>query len=550
MVSAGAAAHSDHGLDLVETLKDMANGLTDQYRIKDEEKIRNLAEALGLEGAAEAELKELTKLLADRCLEEWGRQEGEFSYLKQAPKETYEKWTRLRVKPRGINREAVEIMHRTHMGVDQDYENLLFQGVRCALADGWSSSMIVTDLQDALFGRPKPGKASLSLGTLSKTKINVVVHGQYSQLAEKILEAAAFPEFEELAKSKGAQGYQITGLCATANELQSRHGLPAAGDYLQQELLVVTGAVEVLVVDAQCAMEALRRLCDCYHTKLLTTIDKARFDSGENARHLAVIDSNVLDKAKEILKIAADNFSRRSEVNLPESESEIECGHSVESLAKAVGSNGSGLLTPLAAKIAQGAIKGVVGVLGCNNVRVTPGPSGNEAHVDLVKALIADDILVLTTGCSAMACGRAGLLSSEAISQAGQKLADFCRENALPPVLHMGSCIDNSRILKVMSELAKSGKIGTLESIPAAVAAPGWTTEQIVSTCFYFAASGINVVMGVPMPVQGVPHIDKYLSEDFGVKYGGAMIYEPDPLKAAALIGGDLSKKRSALGLA
>ncbi|MDR2422907.1 MAG: anaerobic carbon-monoxide dehydrogenase catalytic subunit [Deltaproteobacteria bacterium] len=550
MISAGAAAHSDHGLDLVEVFKDLAEGATADFQIKSEAKLRSMAEKLGVPEGESLEIKELAKHVADACLGEWGRQHGELSYLSLAPKDAYDRWTELGVKPRGVNREAVEIMHRTHMGVDQDYENIIFQGMRCALSDGWTSSMVVADLQDILFGPPTPQMANLNLGSLSADKVNVVVHGQYPHLAEKILEAANKPELIEYAKKQGAEGFAVTGLCATAEELQGRHGGGGAGDYLQQELAVVTGAVEALVVDAQCAMEALGRLCDCYHTKLVTTLAKAQIESGENVANLAIKDSEAGAEAERILKMAADNFKKRGEVNIPAEREEMEVGHTLESIGKALGANGQGPGGALAEAIQKGRIKGVAAILGCNNVRVKPGASGQDPHVDLARALIADNVLVLTTGCSAMALGRDGLLSKEAASKAGKTLAAFCQDTGLPPVLHFGSCVDNARILTALSEAAKSGLVGGLTGLPAAVAAPGWTTEQIVTTCFYFVASGLKVVLGVTLPVQGVPFIDKYLNEGLAAKYGGSIFFEPDPMAAANLIGETLSQKRAALGLA
>ncbi|MDR1677074.1 MAG: anaerobic carbon-monoxide dehydrogenase catalytic subunit [Deltaproteobacteria bacterium] len=549
MISAGSAAHSDHGLDLVETLLDYGNGLTTEYQIKDPDKLKTMAKNLGLKDYDGLEVKALAKMVAEKCLKEWGGQHGELEYLKLAPKDTYQRWTQMGVKPRGINREAVEIMHRTHMGVDQDYQNLLFQGVRCAISDGWSSSIMATEIQDILFGPPNPQSSTINLGTLSKTEVNIVVHGQYPLLAEKLIEAAREPDMVAYAKSKGAEGFKISGLCATAIEIQERHGLSGAGDYLQQELAVVTGAVEVMAVDAQCALEALSRICECYHTKLLTTMAKAKFDPSKNITHLKVTDVNVTEKAKEILKLAADNFKNRKEVNIPDGQSSILAGYSPESLGRILKANGSGPLAPLASAIADGQIKGVAGILGCNNVRTVPGASGEDPHVDLARSLIKDDVLVLTTGCAAMACGRAGLLTLEAAEGAGPKLQSFCKNTGLPPVIHLGSCVDNSRMLLVLSELAKSDLLGGMTQIPAVVAAPGWTTEQIVAVCFYFAASGIDVVLGVTLPIQGLPMLNGFLEVNFAQKYGGSLRYQPDPILAAQSISELLTSKRSALGL-
>jgi carbon-monoxide dehydrogenase catalytic subunit len=550
MVSAGSSAHADHGLALAETLLNLSQDEATEFKIKDENKLREIGRKLGVEAPEGTPVNELAGLVAKKSFAEFGKQHGELNYLKEAPQGTYDRWTKLGVKPRGVNREAVEIMHRTHMGVDQDYENLLFQGVRCALADGWASSSFSTDLQDAFFGTPVPGPADLSLGTLSRTNVNIVAAGNFPQVAEKLIELSKLPEMEALAKAAGAAGFKITGVCATANEITERHGIAGVADYLQQELAVITGAVEALVVDAQCAMEALSKLCDCYHTKLYTTSRTAKIDSGTNKKHLKITDSNINESATEILKEAAENFKKRGSVSIPEGVSVIEAGYSVEALGKALKSNGSGPLSPLASHIAKGTVKGVAGLLGCNNVRVAPGPSGNDPHVDLAKELIRDDVLVLTTGCAAMALGRAGLISKDAAKEAGPNLKKFCEETGLPPVIHLGSCVDNSRILHLLSGLVKTGSLGKeMAELPAVVAIPGWTSEQIVSVAFCFVASGIDVFLGYNLPINGVPTVMKYLSESFEEKYGGSFITDPDPLSQAQKIGKAIGDKRSSLGL-
>ncbi|MDR1081877.1 MAG: anaerobic carbon-monoxide dehydrogenase catalytic subunit [Deltaproteobacteria bacterium] len=549
MISAGASAHADHGLELLEILADFGDGNAPDYKIRDEDKLREIAAKLHVLDAP-SDTAGLAKAVAEKALAEFGRQHGELAYLKEAPGDVYERWTVRGVKPRGVNREAVEIMHRTHMGVDQDYENLLFQGVRCALADGWAASSIATDVQDAFFGQPVPKSSEINLGTLAADAVNVVVNGNYPQVAEKLAELAATQEMKDLAKAAGAAGgFNVTGACSTASELAERHGIPGSADYLQQELAVVTGAVEALVVDSQCAMEALSLLCDCYHTKLVTTSPAARIDSGK-AEAMAVGSANVGEKAREILKLAADNYKNRGKTSIPDQKDAIMAGYSVAALGKALKSNGKGPLAPLAEALAKGQIKGVVGLLGCNNVRVAPGASGLDPHVEIAQELIKNDILIFTTGCTAMALGRAGLMNSGSAAKAGPALAKFCKTTGLPPVIHLGSCVDNSRLLHVLAGLAKAGPLGSdIKQLPAAIAIPGWTNEQIVSSAFYFAASGVDVFLGFTLPIQGVPTVVRYFEETFAERYGGRLTHEADPAVQAAKISEHVAGKRKALSL-
>ncbi|MGL4208723.1 MAG: anaerobic carbon-monoxide dehydrogenase catalytic subunit, partial [Candidatus Adiutrix sp.] len=363
------------------------------------------------------------KEVADLAVDEWGKQRGELTYLKRAPQATYDRWTKTGVKPRGIDREIVEILHRTHMGVDQDYKNLLKQGARCSLGNGWGGSMIATDLQDIMFGTPYPNNGMINLGVLSHSKVNIIVHGHDPLLSEMIVAAVQTTEMIDYAKAQGAEGYVVAGMCCTANEILVRHGMPIAGDYLQQELAVITGAIEAMVVDVQCVMENLANVSACYHTKFVTTMPIAKCASGANTVHIEFEEHHALDKAKEIVRLAADNYKNRGEVNIPSDTSKMVVGFSTEAIKYHLGGTFRGSFVPLNDNIINGRIRGVVGVVGCNNARA----EHDTVHVALIKELIRNDVIVLTTGCSAMACGKAGLLTPEAAAiYAGPGLAEVC----------------------------------------------------------------------------------------------------------------------------
>ncbi|MCB2193433.1 MAG: carbon monoxide dehydrogenase, partial [Deltaproteobacteria bacterium] len=280
MVAAGAAAHSDHGRGVAEVFLAAARKETEDYGIQDVEKLLEVAvdfdvpTTVMVEGEdgekveQERDIYQIAEEVGVKALGEWGKQEGEIYYAKRAPEARYELWKELDVVPRGIDREIVEIMHRTHMGVDQDYRNIIKQCSRAALGDGWAGSMIATDLQDIMFGTPYPSQGEINLGVLKADEVNIIVHGHEPLLSEMIVVAAQDPEMLEYAKSKGAHGITLAGMCCTANEILMRHGLPIAGNYLQQELAIVTGAVDAMVVDVQCIMENIANVADCYHTKV------------------------------------------------------------------------------------------------------------------------------------------------------------------------------------------------------------------------------------------------------------------------------------------
>jgi len=403
MVAGGAAAHSDHGRGVAELFLAVAKGEAPGYEIKDEQKLLQLALDWGVK-IGDRSNEEIAVDIGEIALAEFGKQEGEVLFLKRAPLKRQELWRKQGASPRGIDREIVEVMHRTHIGVDQDYRSLLRQGVRASLGDGWGGSMIATELQDILFGTPAPVLGKINLGVLKRDEVNLIIHGHEPLLSEMIVVAAQEPEMVALAKAKGAEGINLAGMCCTANEILMRHGIPLAGNFLQQELAIVTGAVDAMVVDIQCIMQSLTSVAECYHTKVITTSPKAHIPG---AVHIEFDEHNALESARAIVKTAIENFpNRRENVDIPEEQTDLIAGFSHETINYLLGGIYRASYRPLNDNIINGRIRGVAGVVGCNNARV----KHNENHVAMVKELIKNDVLVLQTGCSAIASAEAELM--------------------------------------------------------------------------------------------------------------------------------------------
>ena len=544
MIAGGAAAHSDHGRGVAELFLAVAKGNAPGYEIKDEQKLLQLALDWGIE-IGDRSNSEIAINIGETALAEFGRQEGELITLRKAPLKRQELWRQQGVAPRGIDREIVEIMHRTHIGVDQDYKNLLKQGVRASIGDGWGGSMIATELQDILFGTPAPVLGRANLGVLEKDEVNLIIHGHDPLLSEMIVAIAQEPEIVELAKSKGANGINIAGMCCTANEILMRHGVPIAGNFLQQELAIVTGAVDAMVVDVQCIMQSITTVAECYHTKIITTSPKAKIPG---ATHMEFDEHNAMESARAIVKTAIENFTNRNEnINIPKEQCDQIAGFSHETINYLLGGLFRASYRPLNDNIINGRIRGLAGVVGCNNARV----KHNEAHVTMVKELIKNDVLVLTTGCNAIACAEAGLMVPEAAAKyAGEGLASVCETVGIPPVLHMGSCVDNSRILIAATAMVKDGGLGDdISDLPVAGAAPEWMSEKAISIGQYFVGSGVFTVFGVNWPTLGSDEVTRFLFKDFEEMYGGMWAFEPDPIKAAHIMIEHIDKKRKALGI-
>ncbi|MBM4275020.1 MAG: anaerobic carbon-monoxide dehydrogenase catalytic subunit [Deltaproteobacteria bacterium] len=537
MVAAGAASHSDHGRDLVETLLAVAEGKAPGYQITDLAKLDRIAGEFGV--AADLPPQAKAKELALALMEEFGIKKGYLGFTRRLPAARLEKWRKLGIEPRGIDWEISEMLHRTHMGVDNDAVNLLLQALRAGLSDGWGGSMIATEVSDILFGTPKPTASQVNLGVLKPDEVNIILHGHNPLVSEMVVRAAQDPQLVGRAQELGAKGINLAGLCCTGNEVLMRKGIPMAGNHLLQELAILTGAVEAMVVDYQCIMPSLGDLASCYHTLFFTTSGKAKFPK---AAPLTFTPETGEALGRQIVAQAVENFARRQQVRvfIPVAPVAQVTGFSVEVIQEALG----GTWEPLLDAIKAGHIRGAAGVVGCNNPRVVQ----DYGHTNLTQKLIAADILVLDTGCAAVAHAKAGLKVPEAADQAGPGLQAVCQALKIPPVLHMGSCVDNTRIVNLAAILANALGVD-LDLLPVAAAAPEWYSEKAAAIACYAVASGVFTVLGVAPPVLGSKTVTDVLLNGIEAHLGAKFAVEPDPFKAAKLIINHVEGKRRGLGL-
>jgi carbon-monoxide dehydrogenase catalytic subunit len=523
-ISAGGAAHSDHGRDMAFTLKAVANGEAEGYFIKDVAKLRNVAARydIPIEGRAP---EEIANDLADLYISQFGQQKGEIVPVSNAPEKRQEIWREQGVIPRGIDREVVEALHRTHIGDDQDPEHLLNHAVRTSLADGWGGSMIATDVSDILFGTPAPLLGQANLGVLKDDMVNVVVHGHEPTLSEMIVAASQDPEIIEYAKAAGAEGISLSGICCTANEILMRQGIPAAGNFLHQELAILTGSVEAMVVDVQCIMQALVDLASNFHTKVITTSPKVKI---KGSTHIEFNEHHALSIAKDILREAIDNYQNRGSTHIPQVKEDLVPGFSHEYINYMLGGSYRASFRPLNDAIMSGRVRGVAAIVGCNN----PRSSQDYLHTKVTKELLEKDVLVVETGCGAIASAKLGLLLGEAgLDQVGPGLREVC-------------------------EAVEGGLGDDIDQIPAVGLAPEWMSEKALAIGTYCVASGAYVIFGGASPVSGMPDrvadsdiISHYISEGWEEIYGGKLEFISDPDEMIAKTLEHIDKKRAALGL-
>lgn len=543
-VAVGASAHADHGRSLAEALLAYSEGRLPELSIADEGKLRRLASLLDLDAGGLSD-RELAGAVASAVLGEFGRQQGDLKTIAFAPAKRRALWTSLGLAPRGIDREAVETMHRTHAGTDQSPEHLLDQSIRTALADGWGGSLIATELADALFGTPRAVRSRTDLGVLDPSAVNVVVHGHEPLLPEMLAIAAADQELEAKARDAGASGINLSGICCTANEALMRRGIPSIGGATRQEEALLAGAVDVMAVDVQCIFQSLAEIAKRVGTALVTTSPKARM---EGAHHIP-LGERPLDAAKVIVAIAVERFKERrlrgaASVERIGKSTDMVGGFSLECIESILGGRFLASLRPLNDAVIAGYVRGIAAVVGCSNPRVAPG------EFSIARELIRNNVLVVQTGCTALDSARRGLMWMDEIESAGPLLREICRHLGIPPVLHMGSCVDNSRILAALSKMVLEGGLGDdISDLPIVGLAPEWMSEKALAIGAYFAASGVPVFFGYRSPVAASEPIGEIMNSGWARKLGGSLEFEPDSRLMVKKAMEKIDERRELLGI-
>ena len=544
----GSATHSDHGREIMHTLYQTREG--GNYQVKDPDKLIRIAKEWGVETEGK-DIYDLAHEMAEIGLLEYGKPFGVQRFLKRAPEHTQELWSKAGIEPRAIDREVSQSLHMTHMGCSSMPEALIRQSLRAGLSDGWGGSMMGTEFSDVMFGTPKPIDTTANIGVMEKDNVNIIVHGHDPSLSEMIVFYANDPEMIAYAKENGAKGITVAGVCCTSNEVTMRHGIPMAGNFLNQENVVLTGACEAIVVDVQCIFPALGPLSKCFHTKFITTSPIARIPDSDFIEFHA---ESAGENAKNIVKTAIENFkNRRPElVNIPELKTKARVGYSLEAIKKELDGvcnshvDTYGTTKPLIDCVKAGVLRGAVAMVGCNNPKVRP----DTAHIELMKKLLKNDIIVILSGCSAQAAAKAGLMDPDAKEYCGEGLKRVCELVGIPPVLHMGSCVDISRMMLLASDIAKDWGIN-ISQIPLCGCAPEWMSEKAVSIGNYVVATGIDTYLGVDPYTKGSSEVVELLQGEHGVKdwVEARFIVDTDIESLGDKMIAGIEAKRAALGI-
>lgn len=538
MILTGCASHAEHGNHIAHALLELAEGHAPDYSIKDPDKLRRICKKVGIETEGKDDMT-LAKELAEAALEDMGRlkEMGESKWIKAfSVPQRVEKYRACNVMPHGIHATISDLVTQAHVGMDNDPVNLVFSAIRVALADV-AGEHIATDLSDIIFGTPKPCVTEANMGALDPEKVNFVLHGHNPLLSEIIVQASK--EMEEEAKAAGAKGINLVGICCTGNEVLMRQGVPLLTSYSSQELAICTGACDAMIVDVQCIMPNIQSVAECYHTKIITTSDIVKIPG---AYHFDYRVETAMATAKECIRLAIDAFKERKEANkpvhIPQFKNKVVAGFSLEALLELFAAvdpdNPIGVLNKA---ILDGELKGVCLTCGCNNAKTYQ----DEAHLKINEEMIKNDVLVVSTGCSAVACAKMGLMDPDKVDElCGPGLKKFLRRieekanltTKLPPIFHVGSCVDNSRAFDLLMMMAEDLGVDT-PKVPFVASAPEAMSGKATAIGSWCVTIGWPTHVGCMPPVEGSDLIYSILTQIASDVYGGYFILEMDPEVAA-----------------
>jgi len=554
LILTGAAAHSEHGNHLAHTLLEMSEGKARDYTIKDREKLYQVCRRVGITVDGKSE-NELARELAWKALEDFSRLKGMGDSTWVTTTVTpgrVEKFRTHNVMPHGIHATISDLASQAHIGNDDDPVNLVFSAIRVGLAD-YAGMHIATDISDILFGTPSPIVSQSNMGVLDPDKVNFVLHGHNPLLSEMIVQAAR--ELEGEAQAAGAKGINLVGICCTGNEVLMRQGIPLVTSYASQELAICTGAVDAMCVDVQCIMPGLQAVAECFHTRLITTSDIAKIPG---SYHLEFDTHNALEKAKQALRLGIEAFKERKEsgreVYIPSVKNTVVAGWSLEALFKLFGAvNPENPVRVLNEAILSGELAGVCLMAGCNNLKVYQDAS----HLTIMRELLKNNVFVIATGCSAQSAAKLGLmdpakvdeLCGEGLKRFLHRLAEKANINVgLPPVFHLGSCVDNTRASDLLMAMANDLGVDT-PKVPFAASAPEAMSGKATSIGTWCVALGLPTHVGCMPPVEGSDLIYSLLTQIASDVYGGYFIFEMDPEVAARKILNALEYRTWKLGV-
>ncbi|BCN31650.1 anaerobic carbon-monoxide dehydrogenase catalytic subunit [Anaeromicropila herbilytica] len=539
--ASGAAAHGARGRESMLALKMAGEGKINTP-IEGPDKIFAVCRTFGINTDGKT-IQELAVEVADILLEDLSRTvpDKHKTLHAFAPKERLEVWSKLDILPISVYHEVFESLHRTSTGTDGDWRNEMKQFLRTGIAFAWSSCLGSSIAMDSLYGLPTRSSSRVNVGALKKGYVNIAVHGHSPLLVSEIVKLGQSEEFQNLARANGALGIQFYGICCSGLSAMYRYGnvIPLS-NAVGSELILSTGALDLWVADVQDVFPAIMEVAKCFKTTVVTTSDSARLPGAEHygLDHNHSNMDQINEIARKILTRGIESFTERRDVpvKIPQYEVEAEMGFSVEWMNKHFGS-----VKPIAEAIKSGKILGVVNLVGCSNPRIIY----EKAVVEVASILLQNNILILTNGCASLPLLKLGYCSTKALEQTGESLRDFLKD--IPPVWHMGECLDNARASATFSSLALELQT-PIKDLPYAFVSPEWSNEKGICAALSFRLLGMNSYHSVHAPIQGSQNVTDFMTYGTKELLGSEMIVNVDHIALANQIVEDFRSKRKELG--
>ena len=541
--AAGAAQHGMHGREVILSLKWAAEGKLD-LPILGQQKIKDTAKAFGIKTERRS-IKKIASELADVLLEDMSRTvPGDYKIIEALGSEERKKvWKELDIIPISAYHEVFEAYHKTGVGTDGDWKSIMQQFLRCGLAFTYSGVVSTSIATDGLFGVGDRVTSKVNIGALKKGYVNIAVHGHLPTLVSEIVRVGQEEKFINLAKEAGAKGIRFYGICCSGLSAMYRYaGVIPLSNAVSAELVLGTGALDLWIADVQDVFPSIMEVAKCFRTTVVTTSESARLPGAErfeyDHHHSNIGETRAL--AEKIVLRGIESFKDRQgiPVYIPPYEVDAEVGFSPEYVHKHYGS-----MKPLYEAVKEGKILGIVNIVGCNNPKVVY----EKCVIDVANALLRNNILILTNGCASFPLMKMGYCNVSGQEHAGESLKEFLGD--LPPVWHVGECIDNTKSSGIFAGVAgEAGK--PLYEMPFAFSSPEWSNEKGIDAALGFRLMGINSYHCVEAQIHGSKNVIEFLKEGTKELLGSVMVVDTNPDSLGEKIVADIIEKRKALGWA
>lgn len=541
--AAGVAQHGMHGREVILSLKWAAEGKLD-LPILGQQKIKDTAKAFGIKTERRS-IKKIASELADVLLDDMSRTvPGDYKIIEALGSEERKKvWKELDILPISAYHEVFESYHKTGVGTDGDWKSIMQQFLRCGLAFTYSGVVSTSIATDGLFGVGDRVTSKVNIGALKKGYVNIAVHGHLPTLVSEIVKVGQEEKFINLAKEAGAKGIRFYGICCSGLSAMYRYaGVIPLSNAVSAELVLGTGALDLWIADVQDVFPSIMEVAKCFRTTVITTSESARLPGAErfeyDHHHSNIGETRAL--AEKIVLRGIESFKDRQgiPVYIPPYEVDAEVGFSPEYVHKHYGS-----MKPLYEAVKEGKILGIVNIVGCNNPKVVY----EKCVIDVANALLRNNILILTNGCASFPLMKMGYCNVSGQEHAGESLKEFLGD--LPPVWHVGECIDNTKSSGIFAGVAgEAGK--PLYEMPFAFTSPEWSNEKGIDAALGFRLMGINSYHCVEAQIHGSKNVIEFLKEGTKDLLGSVMVVNPNPDALGEKIVADIIEKRKVLGWA